>query len=442
LESPCGSGRLIIAGKAGAGKSSAALLLVLAALTHREQVPEELRGSVPVPVMLTLSGWNPDSQPILDWLAKRLQQTYSLLEGRNGISAAATLIAAGKIAIILDGFDELPEAVQPVALEALNQQASFRLIILTRITEMAAATTQGVLDGAAAIELKDVTPASAASYLERVQRHPPPRGWRTLTNHIRFTPDSPISQALNTPLTLTLVRDTYRRGDDVNELLDFCNSPDHQVTKLEITDHLLDRVLLAAYVQRPGATPPPYDLPTAENALRKLAVRMNQDSTRELQWWRIPEWFRTSSHLLASCVASVLLGVVTGVLAGVVAGILVGLAVSIFTSIYVGLMGASIGIPRQIRLPDRRRFLQPGPLAICVLYGVGLGGIAGPTAGAAIGAVIGLVIGTVSGYIFALGQSGTNVRNPLPPLSLWRNDWIYWLCCGLFFGVLAGSYSA
>ena len=64
-----GSGRMIIAGAPGSGKSGTALLLVLAALKHREQVPAEERRLVPVPVIFTLHGWNPGSQRFQDWLA-------------------------------------------------------------------------------------------------------------------------------------------------------------------------------------------------------------------------------------------------------------------------------------------------------------------------------------------------------------------------------------
>jgi hypothetical protein len=54
-----GSGRLVIAGSPGSGKSGAAVLLVLAALEYREQVPVAERAHVPVPVMFTLHGWIP-----------------------------------------------------------------------------------------------------------------------------------------------------------------------------------------------------------------------------------------------------------------------------------------------------------------------------------------------------------------------------------------------
>jgi hypothetical protein len=54
-----GSGRLLVTGAPGAGKSGAAVLLVLAAIRHREQVPDAERQLVPVPVMLPCRGGIP-----------------------------------------------------------------------------------------------------------------------------------------------------------------------------------------------------------------------------------------------------------------------------------------------------------------------------------------------------------------------------------------------
>lgn len=111
--------------------------------------------------------------------------------------------------------------------------------------------------GAAAIELRAIDPAEAASYLERVQLDPPPEGWRDLIERIRSGPDSPLSRALDSPLTLTLVRDTYQSGDDARELLDFCDTTQQDASAdqaaEDITGHLLDRVLAAAYAHRPAS---------------------------------------------------------------------------------------------------------------------------------------------------------------------------------------------
>ena len=87
---------------------------------------------------------------------------------------------------------------------------------------------------------------------QRVQLDPAPPGWRELTGRLRQAPNSPIAKALSSPLALTLIRDTYRGGDDVRELLNFCDAASQGVSREDIEDHLLDRVLPAAYSPRPG----------------------------------------------------------------------------------------------------------------------------------------------------------------------------------------------
>ena len=386
-----GSGRLLIAGAPGSGKSGAAVLLVLAAIKHREQVPDEVRPQVPVPVIFTMDGWDPNEQRVQDWLAVRLQETYPLFAGKGDAKEAAGLLAAGKVAVILDGLDELAEKLRPVALRALSQQATFRVVLLTRSAEMAAAATQGLLEGAAAVELQDIGPGTAARYLTRVQRQPPPRGWRTLTVRLRQTPHSPLANALNSPLTLTLVRDTYRSADNVRELLDFCDTGDHRVSRDEIVDHLLDRVLPVAYVQRPGDPPPRFDLQAAQNAMCYIAARMNQDGTRDLQWW-----------LLRGAAPKSLAGMFVGITVGIAGALALpwpGWGIGIISAMLVGLL-----VRRKIH------FGKPGVAR----------GLAGGILGSQIAAVIAisfLGIGVGNTRLGAFVSSGVSVGVAVAPMS-------------------------
>jgi hypothetical protein len=306
------SGRLVIAGPPGSGKSSAAVLLVLQALDHRNTVAVTDRAKVPVPVLFTLHDWDPRTQPVQDWLVSQLRQTYDgLFRGRRGARAAAALLRPDKITVILDGFDEIIEPLRPLALQALSEQAVFRLVVLSRTTEIADAARQTILEGAVAVELQNVEPTAAADYLTRVQLDPAPHRWRELTDQLRSAPSSPIARALSDPLTITLVRDTYRAGDTVGELLDFCANIKRDITREDIVDHLLDRVLRTAYTAPTAYTPqtgdpsqPRYTLATAQHTLRLIAARMSQDHTRDLAWWRIPTWTPTLPRALTIGAAS------------------------------------------------------------------------------------------------------------------------------------------
>ena len=273
-----GSGRLVIAGGPGAGKSSAAVLLILAALRHRRSVPEQARPEVPVPVMFTLHGWDPGTQRARDWLAERLWQAYPLFAGKQGAGAARGMLDEGRIAVILDGLDEIPEDLRPAVLRALSQQATFRLVLLTRSAEMADAAARALLQGAAAIELQDIDPGAAADYLTRTQLDPPPHGWQELTSRLRQDPGSPLAQALSNPLMLTLVRDTYRADDDVGELLGLRDAAGHPASSEDIAGHLLDRVLPAAYTHAARGTTAP--LRPANRGTRAAAHRHADEQRR------------------------------------------------------------------------------------------------------------------------------------------------------------------
>ena len=470
------SGRLVIAGPPGSGKSGAAVLLILAALKYREQLPAADRPKVPVPVLFTAQDWDPRRQLVGDWLAGRLQETYPLFTGTAGTANAAALIAAGKIAVILDGLDEITEPLRPTALQAFSQQASFRVVVLSRTAEMAYATAHhGVLQGAAAIELCPIGPVEAASYLERVQLDPLPKGWRDLTERIRSRPSSPLSKALDSPLTLTLVRDTYQAGDDAGELLNFCDTTlqdtsDDQASK-EITGHLLDRVLPAAYADRPGQPPPRYDLQTAQNALTKIAARMNQDGTRDLQWWGIPKWAPRTQRFLADVllgglvfglvfglVSGLLVGHVSGLVRGVGAGLVGGLGVWLVSGLAAGRanLGDSHSPPRRIGRMRLQRALIRETLVVMVMVGPMAGLVLGPvtalmlelTAGLVVRLVFGLVFGLAGGIVvgivvvlmvvLAAGLTDPDSTRSSSPVLSRRDDRKYGLVVGLVVGLVFG----
>ena len=405
-----GSGRMIIAGPPGSGKSGAAVLLLLAALKHRQQVPPEDRSLMPVPVLFTLHGWNPRTERFQSWLALRLQQAYPLFGGRRGRATALALIDGGKLAVILDGLDEIPEELRPVALRSLSQQAAFRVVILTRSAEMAAAARQNLLAGALAIELLPVDPQTAADYLTRVQLDPPPSGWRELIQYLRHARGSPLDQALSSPLTLTLVRDTYRSGDDIRELLDLCAGSGHALAPEDIEDHLLDRVLPAAYEPVLGGRPPRYQLEVAQRALGYLATQMNSRGTRDLAWWRIPAWVPRNPRVLVTALSvgsitglltGLAIGIVAGrkgAIAGTIAGHGTGLVIALIVGIGTGLV-AGPGSEVVARGRGRRASVSPAQIAspqwrhLAARRALGTGLVAGLAVGLGFGAGFGAEFG-------------------------------------------------
>lgn len=438
------SGRLIITGPPGSGKSGVAVLLVLAALRHRKHVSSRDRPKVPVPVLVTAQDWDPDRETVIDWLTRKLQGTYQVFAGSTGAETAAALISSGRIAVILDGLDEITPYPRSTALQALSQQASFRLVVLSRSAEMAAAASaQGVLQGAAAIELNPVGPAEAASYLERVQLEPLSDGWRDVIDRIRTEPASPLSIALNNPLTLTLVRDTYQSGDQARALLGFCditlrNIPNDLAAEA-ITDHLLDRVLPAAYTRRPGQPPLLYDLATAQYVLTKIAAQMNQEGTRDLQWWRIPTWAPPVQRLIVSgLTAGLACGLAAGSALGLMGILVIGLGAGLMMALMLGFGGRNAKIhkywPKNMGDIQFRNALTWGTLA----FGLASGVACGLELGLIFGLRFGLTIGPAFGLTIGIAAAAKNMQKPnsyssgaLDPTTSRSSNRKYYLVIGL-----------
>ena len=301
------SGRVVVVGAPGAGKSGTAILLLLDALDHRGTVDDTQRAGVPVPVLLTAQGWDPNTRSVQDWLADRLAATYPMFAHRSGLAEAAALVAArDKVALILDGLDEMDEALRPAALLALSD-TPFRIVVLTRSQELVQATSRTWLAGAVAVSLHDIPAPNATDYLQRARTGPPPAGWTELLAHMRGHPDGVLARGLSTPLTLTLLRDTYQAVDDVRELFD----TNRFRTTDAIEQHLVARILPAAYAHRPGR-PPRYTEEQARQTLSFTAHQMGKNS-RDLVWWRIPGWAPATPRMLGT---GLLVGLPSGLFSG------------------------------------------------------------------------------------------------------------------------------
>jgi AAA domain len=438
-----GSGRLIITGPPGSGKSSAAVLLLLAALRYRDQASDEDRPKIPVPVLVTAQDWDPDPEPVANWLARQVRATYPQLSGLADQAAIRALMDAGRIAVIIDGLDEIDPGLRPVALRALSQQANSRIVILSRTAEMAsAAARQGILQGAAAIELRPVSPAEAVSYLERVQLSRPPEEWRDLTLHLRDNPEGPLSRALDNPLGLSLVRDTCQSAGGARELLAFAATQDDvpagQAAEA-ITGYLIDRVLPAAYTKQPGQKSLPYDLDAARNALTKIAAQLNRRSTRDLYWWDIPTWApsiqrKIVAGLAFGLTAALAAGSTAALAFGLTAALAVGGAVGVFTGWLIVWSGNE---NRKPPLRTTRLQLLKALKWRNLVAGLAGGLVGGRVIGLEFGVTLGLACGLVGGLIDAT-TADPDTGSSQSPHTSWRFNWNYTLVMALVLGLAGG----
>lgn len=301
------SGRLILTGNAAAGKTSTAVLLLREALRYRESVgvgPEQRR-RIPVPVMLDLSDWNPNDEDPTQWIAGRLARQYTLFRGRSGRTRAEDLLRDGRIAVFLDGLDEVRKSLRPVILSALRS-ANFRIVLVSRSYETSTTLQKAPQGSAAVIEIRDVEPSDAVTYLLHDRPEPVPPAWAAVVANLDEEPSGTLATALSNPLFVSLVNEVYDNSSDgrgVAELLEKDRFP----TPLAIQRHLLDQVTHSAYGRRPRQPPPRYSVQTAERTLRLLAERLDGQEDRSLEWWKLPSWVAIRRTALVAGIAAGLL---------------------------------------------------------------------------------------------------------------------------------------
>lgn len=300
------SGRLLLVGPPAVGKTSAALLLLREALTYRAEADPEQRTRIPVPVLLTPFGWDPAKESPTDWVAGRLSREYTLFRSKGGLARAGDLLANGRIALFLDGLDEVAGKLRAAMLSAL-EEASFRVVAVSRARAL---TGRQRLSGAVALEIRPVCPQDAGAYLMNPLPDRAPPGWRELDRRLLEEPGSAIAQTLTSPLAIGLLRDIYADGGGrpVDEVLDTARFPSTR----SLQAHLLDQVVTAAYTPRHGRPRPRYSPQTAERTLRYLATQVTRAPDRELRWWDIPTWTERRPRMI-------LVGALTGVLYGAAA---------------------------------------------------------------------------------------------------------------------------
>ncbi|MFF8023209.1 helix-turn-helix domain-containing protein [Streptomyces sp. NPDC007896] len=458
------SGRLVVLGRSGSGKTILALRFVLDRLKSRTSAE-------PVPVIFSIGAWNPTAITLRDWLTSQLTRDHPgyAAQGPGGTTLASALVESGRILPVLDGFDEMADGLRRPALEALNA-TTLPLLLTSRPAEYAAAVAEtDVLTSAAALELTDLTLDDLANYLPRTTRkpgraNPTANAWvpvlTTLREQPQGQPVSPLAAVLANPLMVALARTIYSDTPDHDpaSLLD----TERFASREALEDHLLDNFIPTVYRRRlpqaPGARPrPTFDPERARHWLGYLAHHLNRLETPDLAWWRLGSGLRRSTRTLVTalvtglviglvdCAVSTAVGnsfpfpIVDATIVGLLSGLMFGLAHWLTFAV------RDIPVtPSVVRLQFRGRpgtaQWKTGPRLVIgmlggLVFGFGYGCVTGVMnslvwkAGLPTALHVGLVNGSVYGLVFSGGagltfcligllESPLDIRSAVHPRSL------------------------
>ena len=412
------TGRLVVLGEPGAGKTMLVVRLVLDLLARRAD-------GAPVPVLASVASWNPAEQDLHGWLAATLITGYPDLAlpappGSAGGNRFEALLAAGLILPVLDGLDEIPESARPAAIARINRELrpGEQVVVTCRTEQYRAAVSpqdgQGAALRAAAVQLSALEFDEVASYL-RKDAGPASEGrWDFLDT---LGAGSPVRQALAMPLMAGLARAIYnpRPGEMAGDLRD----PGKELRKPDLADRkAVESLLFDAFI------PAAYRVPTggrwakhAEMWLAFLASHLEQTGSPDLAWWQLKKartgaWAGTKAPargvivsirgLVFALVVALAAGVVAGVVAGIGAGVGLGLAVGLMGVLVLGLVGvpgdlATAASPRAVLARDRQ---------VALLFRLVPAVVVGVVAGFAVGVAVGLAVGLAAGLAVGLGLLG------------------------------------
>lgn len=430
------SGRLVVLGRSGSGKTILALRFVLEYL-------KSPRPAEHVPVIFSIGAWNPTTITLRDWLTEQLLRDYpgTAARGLGRASLAAELVNSGRVLPVLDGFDEIADGLRRPALEALNA-TTLPLLLTSRPTEYAAAVNEtDVLTSAALIELTDLTLKDLCGYLPRTTRkadraNASTNAWESvlaeLSDQASDGPAAPLSTVLTTPLMVGLARTVYS------------DTPDHDPASLLDTErfgsteklegHLLESFIPTVYGhrRRPQHGAHDFDPERARRWLGYLA-HLTQLETSGLAWWRFGNGLRRSTRtLITALVTGLVIGLVDcAVLSAFRGSVTASLADAILVGLLAGLM---FGFVHWLTYTATGKHVTPSAVRLQIRGRPGTTWRTGPR----------LVIGTLGGAIFGFAYGFTAgmvhaayILKAEPSAAL-HTAGVYGVVHGLIFSAAAG----
>lgn len=442
------TGRLVVLGGPGAGKSVLMVRLVLDLLARRAP-------GGPVPVLVSVASWDPAGQEFREWLAMQLSATSPGLNAavatdpvkRTRIQA---LIDEGFLIPVLDGLDEMPDSVRGRAIAKINDslQAGGRLVITCRTAAYRKAVrpnrgTGIVITAAAGVELLPVSPSVVVDYLRADAGGPTgAHRWDAVFRDVDV--NTALMEVFSSPLMVALTRVIYNpRPGEAAGGLPSLKELDLLTTKEAIEAHLLDAFIPAAYRSGPVSRRwRQWSIGQSEAWLEVLASHLERtlDST-DLAWWQLARAIPRRKIRLAggltigaACgaaaftAAGIAGGIAAGLKNGPLSGIIAGLLFGIFTGLSVALVEglAALLMPWKERPPSHGLRLHPERawfLPFALVAGL-LGGILNDPRGGGLAdrAGFGLLFGLLGILPFTLQATLSDLSTAIGPRASLRRD--------------------
>jgi hypothetical protein len=166
------TGRLVVLGEPGAGKTMLMIRLVLDLVD-----PHRRANGGAVPALIPLASWDPAERGLAAHIVAHLIKEHPPLKdaaplGTGDGNAAEALLASGLIIPVLDGLDELPDSARITAINRINDGARLgQPLVLSCRTDQYRATASPdsglglAVRGAAVVELCPLRAGIAAAYL-------------------------------------------------------------------------------------------------------------------------------------------------------------------------------------------------------------------------------------------------------------------------------------
>ncbi len=451
-------GSLLILGDAGAGKTTM-LLDVGKRLVERAQRDET--DQWPIPLYLNLASWGREKRPLREWLSERLQQDFGFTK------RASRRLSTDRLALLLDGLDEVDEKARSACIEAINTyQADSHdhvpIVVCCRADEYFTQATR--LRVASAIRVQPLSPTQISAFLTQGSGQ-----LRALQDAIQQDPG--LDELSHSPLWLNIMAVIYRAIP--SEQIPQGSAPD--ALRNQILHRYVALRLNVRYRARPQRNAPkqqkkhkrdqpPPGAYAPGDALRWLAwlghmlkhsgqPRFYLESLQPTMARR-PAAVRMlyllvfglgsilTLGLIIGLVSGLVFGLIYGPAAGLYAGLIFGAVFGITAGVYIGIIFGLVASPGTIKLKDRWRF-KVSNVGFGLLGGV-LGGLGmGIFGGFRVALVGGLLVGIVFGLMFSLvdvlqGSSIADAGYMSPYMGMRRtgqNALIFGLFLGLLFGI-------